>query len=580
LKEFVTFLRPAALATKMFVIVERTMETSKAADPTPSKVPSSSAPTEKKSAPTEKKRKRPVKKKPKETPRTTTPPPMSTLVIDNGGHTLKYGWATSPPPPKRMPNITAKLQHQWIVLVGDELDRIQPNQLESTTRSTERGIITNLANQIQVWKRVLDHVSVVVPIKSEASEVFGWKVARTGSKATILPQSCAVLLLMPPHCPRSVLEQVMNVWFQEFQFAHVGFATSPVMAAIPLSVTTQYSCACVVDMGWSATHIVPTNRQSPLKDAIRRMPLGGRHLIQLWKYYMSYRQWNLMDQEFLLEAAQRELGFFSLQFDEDLKLARRLPLGKRPYDREFVLPDYSTTHHGVVRLPAALQQQVPEETKEETATEKNAENVKEDEVGGDEEEGSDNDNNTDAQDEEEDSDDDESDEVKRRRILRQRQEQERRRQELDEEHQVLMVSVERFAIPEVLFRPTDAGWAPNLAGLPEAIVASISSCPRQYQAAMYQSIRVVGGLCLIPNLQARLERELQCLAPCQYEVNVKVMDDAPIDQAWLGGKQWVQRKPHSEWSIGIDEWEEASRKDSRKLKPWHRLLAENGGAMV
>jgi actin-related protein 6 len=552
------------------------METSKAADPTPSKVPSAFT-----LAPSEKKRKRSAKKKPKESPYTTTPPPTSILIIDNGGHTIKYGWAVSPSPPKRMSNITAKLQHQWTVLVGDELDRIQPNQLESTARSTERGIITNLANQIQVWKRVLDHVGVVVPIKGEASEAFGWKVTRTGSKATIVPQSCAVLLLMAPHCPRSVLEQVINVWFQEFHFAHVGFATSPVMAAIPLSVTTQYSCVCVVDMGWSATHIVPTYRQAPLNAAIRRMPLGERHLIQLWKYYTSYRQWNLMDQEFLLEAAQRELGFFSLQFGEDLKLARRLPLGKRPYDREFVLPDYSKTHQGVVRLPAALQQQTTEDAKEETATENDADNSKEgedaDEVDYDELEGSDDDKNNDAQDE--DSDDDECDEAKRRRILRQRQQQERRLQELEEEHQVLLVSVERFTIPEVLFRPTDAGLSPNLAGLPEAIVASISACPREYQAAMYQSIRVVGGLCLLPNLLARLERELRCLAPCQYEVNVKIMDDAPIDQAWLGGKQWVQRKPHSVWSIGIDEWE-ASKKDSRKPMAWHRLLAENGGAMV
>lgn len=550
------------------------METAKAADPTPSEVPSSLVPTDKK-------QKRSVKKNSEETPRTTTPPPMSILIIDNGGHTLKYGWSTSPCPPKRMPNITARLHHQWNVLVGDELDRVQPNQLESTTRSTERGVITNLANQIQVWKRVLDHIGVVVPTKSEASEAFGWKVvARTNNKATIVPQSCAVLLLMPPHCPRSVLEQVMNVWFQEFHFAHVGFAMSPVMASIPLSVTTQYSCACIVDMGWSATHIVPTYHQSPLKDAIRRIPLGGRHLIQLWKYFTSYRQWNLMDQEYLLEAVQRELGFFSLQFEQDLKLARRLPLGKRPYDREFVLPDYSTMHHGVVRLPEALKQQAVEETKEQTATEEDSEDGKgEEEEEEDMDENSDNNKMTDVQDEDDDSEDDESDEVKRRRIIRQRQEQERRREELESEKQVLMVSVERFTIPEVLFRPTDAGLASNLAGLPEAIVASISACPRQYQAAMYQSIRVVGGLSLIPNLQTRLERELRCLAPCQYEVNVKVIDNAPIDQAWLGGKQWVQRKPYSEWSISFDEWE-ASRKDSRKSKAWRRLLAENGGAMV
>jgi actin-related protein 6 len=130
----------------------------------------------------------------------------------------------------------------------------------------------------------------------------------------------------------------------------------------------------------------------------------------------------------------------------------------------------------------------------------------------------------------------------------------------------------------VLFRPTDAGLAANLAGLPQAIVSSISACPRQYQAAMYQSIRVVGGLAQLSNLQERLERELRCLAPCQYEVRVEVVD-APVDQAWLGAKKWVQQRSYSEWSIRMDEWE-ASRKEPRKPKTWHRLLADNGGAVV
>ena len=186
------------------------------------------------------------------------------------------------------------------------------------------------------------------------------------------------------------------------------------------------------------------------------------------------------------------------------------------------------------------------------------------------------DGNEDDDDDEE--EEEESDETKRRRILRQRQEEERRRQELEAERQVLMVSVERFTIPEVLFRPTDAGLAATLCGLPQAIVASISSCPREYHAIMYQSIRIVGGLAQLTNLQARLERELRSLAPCQYEVRVQVAD-SPVEQAWLGAKKLVEQKPHDEWSIRMDEWE-ASRKGAKKVKALHRLLAENGGAVV
>ena len=539
----------------------------------------------------EKKRKRTVKRKSKtaETststiapPPNATQPPTSVLIIDNGGHTLKYGWSISSKP-KMMPNITAKLLHQWTVLVGDEIEKVQPNQLESTTRSTERGVITNFANQIQVWKRLLDDVGVIVPTTTEAAQVFGWKVARSaasqGGAATILPQSCAVLLLVPPLCPRTVLEQCMNIWFQEFQFGHVGFAISPVMAA------ASETASCVVDLGWSATNIVPTYRQAPISPrCIRRVPLGGRHLIQLWKYYVSYRQWNLMDQEFLLEAVQEELGFLSMDFDNDLNLARRIPLGRRPFDREFVLPDYLTTYEGFVRLPPALRQHQAEEAKDEQVpeTEGNVQDEPIKEEPEKEERNSDEENeeNKDDNDEgtEDEDDDEESDEAKRRRIVRQRQEEERRRQEMEAEHQVLMVSVERFTIPEVLFRPTDAGLAADLAGLPQAIVASISACPRHYQAIMYQSIRLVGGLSQLSNLQERLERELRCLAPCQYEVCVRVVD-SPTEQAWLGAKQWIQQKLYNEWSIRIDEWE-TSRKDLRNPKAWHRLLADNGGAVV
>lgn len=530
--------------------------------PVPSQVPS---------MPPEKKRKRTSSVNASINPSSVASPVKATLVIDNGGHTLKYGWSNDSSP-KTMPNITAKLLHQWTVLVGDELDKVQPNQTETTTRSTERGIITNFANQIQVWKRVLDDMGIVIPLTSEAANVFGWKVAASKSSVaapTILPQSCAVLLLVPPHCPRTVLETCASIWFQEFQFGRVGFAVSPVMAA------NNHTASCIVDMGWSATHIVPVYRQLPLsKECIRRMPLGGRHLVQLYKYYVSYRQWNLMDQELLLEEIQRQVGFLSLDFEGDMLEARRTPLGRRPFDREFVLPDYSTTYKGFVRLPAALKQQqeaaaaaVHEEQEKSVMDEK-------DEAENDNEKNNENKDEND----EDDDDEEESDETKRQRIMRQRQEEERRRQELEAERQVLMVSVERFSIPEVLFRPTDAGLAASLCGLPQAIVASISSCPREYQAIMYQSIRIVGGLAQLTNLQARLQRELRSLAPCQYEVCVQVAD-SPVEQAWFGAKKFVEQKPYDEWSIRMDEWE-ASRKGSKIVKAWHRLLAENGGAVV
>ena len=233
----------------------------------------------------------------------TAPAPANILIVDNGGDSLKYGWIHEEQP-RRLANVTARLKHQLTVLVGDETEQMaqrNPDQMYAVTRSTERGIVTNLGNQVQVWKRMLDQLGVQVPLNSEASQTFGWKTTRkvtanTNKKTTTaaaiaepkIPTSAmGVLLLVPPHCPRVVLDQMIYVWMEDFGVSHVGVATSQVCAATP---HPDFQSGCVVDLGWSATHIVPTFRGAviapeshPDKDSnsealaptVRRIPLGG-----------------------------------------------------------------------------------------------------------------------------------------------------------------------------------------------------------------------------------------------------------------------------------------------------------------
>jgi actin-related protein len=609
--------------------------------------------------------------------RPDAPSPTSTLIIDNGGDTLKYGWIQEAAP-RQLPNVTARLKHQWTVLVGDELQKVQnPNQMHSVTRSTERGIITNLGNQVQVWKRLLDILGIAVPQNSEASQAFSWKVG--GARATKvanttaeqkpenkIPASlCAVLILLPPHCPRIILDQVMYVWLEDFGVSHVGFATSPVCATTPHA---DFECGCVVDMGWSATHIVPFFRGRVINSpkvtpastpapvpgssskthedddhpgqteptapapapapavvnnptALSRLPLGGRHLVNIWKYYTSYRQWNLMDQEWILRDVFQQLAFVSLEFGKDMALARRLAQGRRPYDRNFVLPNYQKTFQGHVEIPESLkrQQEADQEAEEEEDEDfddnrddedddddsddddMEVEVVAEDNLNLDEVDNNDDEAKSKEKDKEgaekekkkpsrkakkeseeaDDDDDDDSDdeeglskEALRERIIRQKREEERRRREQEEEEQVLNVSVERFTIPEVLFHPSDAGLPIEMAGLHQAIAQSIKACPRHFQPALYRSIQLTGGLSQLPNLQERLQRELRALVPGQFEVQVS-RAEAPIQQAWLGARDWVRKTPYAQWSVSRDEWEA-----SQKRKAWMRLLSSQGGVLV
>jgi actin-related protein 6 len=518
-----------------------------------------------------------------------TPPPSKVLLIDNGGDALKFGIVGENSSPGSIPNLTAQLKHQFTTLVGDETLSVQPNQLLTITRPMERGCITNLGCQVQVWKRVLEKLRVQVPLTTEAAEAFGWKVSRGTVKQTPIhfPQNMAVVIMLSPLCPRSIMEQIFHVWFHDFGFSHVGLLTTPAFGAVP----TPTKCCCVVDLGWSACQVVPMYKDKILAQNIRRLPIGGRHMIGLWKYYCSYRQWNLMDADFLLQDAHHQLAYVSLDIASELKMAQRTFLGRRPFDREFVLPDYQTTHKGFARLTPQLRRIQDEKIggSLDVDEEENVKDNQDDSQNGQEQQEEDGDGiedekkSSDDEDEDDKEDldsDEETDEQRRQRLLKQKEEEERRQREIEAQHQTLLVSVERFTIPEVLFRPSDAGFAPDIAGLPQVIVAAIEACPRIYQSALYESIRLVGGGCKLENLEERLQRELRALAPTQYKVKMEVPSD-PIKECWINASMWIKEIPYGVWSINKDEYESGGRsKDPLKEKVWHRLLGEEGSARL
>ncbi len=567
----------------------------------------------------------------------TTRPTTRTLIIDNGGDTLKYGWITDLEP-RVLPNISARLMHQFTTLVGDELDHAvqNPKSLIAHTRSMERGIITNLENQTRVWKRMLDLLGILMPLKTDAAQCLGWNimasrqpkggrkmVANTAASVTILPppptipaHTVAIILLLPPHFPRVVLDQIFHIWFEDFGVGHVGLGISSVCASFAQIQSMPWKTSCTVDMGWSQTLVIPTFQDRLIKpSAVRRLPLGGRHMINMLKYYMSYRQYNLMDQTQLMRQVFETLSYCSLDIKEDMDLARQKPLGRRRYDRDFVLPDYHRTYQGEIRIPLPLQRDLEREAKKQQQEEADQncqeedddEEEDEDFEADEDEEMDDNDSvdedamreqnssykhtkdvkqkqrksekkegNSDDRDSNSDDGDDEEEtlEQKRKRILQQRANEQRRRAEQEEEEQILLVSVERFAIPEVLFRPQDAGLQSDLVGLAHAIVQSVQACPIPYRPALYQTIYLVGGLSSLQNLKPRLELELRCLMPSDYKMNVFIAE-SPITRAWFGAKALFKQEPYPNWSISRREWDDVS-----KRKAYAKLMFENGGLYV
>ncbi|XP_058961262.1 actin-related protein 6-like [Pocillopora verrucosa] len=101
-----------------------------------------------------------------------------------------------------------------------------------------------------------------------------------------------------------------------------------------------------------------------------------------------------------------------------------------------------------------------------------------------------------------------------------------------ENEQILRMNNERFAVPELLFHPSDIGIQEM--GIPEAIIHSIEQLPVEMQPHCYMNILLTGGCSLFPGMKERVFSEVRSLAP--YDVDVAVhCPSRPVTHAWEGG---------------------------------------------
>lgn len=316
--------------------------------------------------------------------------------------------------------------------------------------------------------------------------------------------------------------------------------------------------------------------------AIRRINVGGKLLTNILKEMISYRQWNMMDEFYNINDAKEALCYLSTEFENELKYAREESrTGCRVFDREFVLPDYVQSFHGSVRLPLRLQTIINEEKKMATeslqieAALKDESNVNNDsccdtllsssvENKGGISQNSNPDKGSIEGIEDNDSED-ETEEQTRQRIMAQREEEKRRKEMEEEEKQALLMSVERFTVPEILFRPSDIEM--TQLGLCEAIVQSIEACDPIYRAAMYHNIVLTGGNMNIPNFKQRVEIELRSIAPIQYKIRIHLPKD-PVTFAFEGAQDIIQSDG---FVCGMDraEWEISKQSGKASSAIWN-----------
>ncbi|XP_058045857.1 actin-related protein 6 isoform X2 [Ahaetulla prasina] len=119
--------------------------------------------------------------------------------------------------------------------------------------------------------------------------------------------------------------------------------------------------------------------------------------------------------------------------------------------------------------------------------------------------------------------------------------------------QILRLTNERFAVPEILFHPSDIGIQEM--GIPEAIVYSIQNLPEEMQPHFFKNIVLTGGNSLFPGFRDRVYSEVRCLTPTDYEVSV-VLPENSITYSWEGGKLISENDDFEDMVVTREDYEE------------------------
>jgi actin-related protein len=214
-------------------------------------------------------------------------------------------------------NCTARPPHQIAVLAGDEIHRMKNLGQLSYQYPLERGMMVDGSTMMAVWSRVLTVCAVNVGNGGGKRSGAVQQPVMTNR----MPSQITVILLEPPLVPSVISEGVDRILFRELGVGRVVKVLGGCMAAVrylnqvaagcndsdvQVDSNSQESredqwtndgtkCCCVVDSGYSFTHVIPTqngaavvSKFTPLEDDVHCfINILPRSSTQMYLYFFQ-----------------------------------------------------------------------------------------------------------------------------------------------------------------------------------------------------------------------------------------------------------------------------------------------------
>ncbi|TCD68340.1 Actin- protein 6 [Steccherinum ochraceum] len=249
----------------------------------------------------------------------------------NGASTIKLGVLGIDKSPRIIPNGVFRSRGDKTTYVGKQL--YDCNNFASLHHRLpfEKGYLVDWDIQKAVWD----------------SLIYGGELGVDPGDAS--------LLITEPYFDLPKLQDI----YDQFVFEEYGFkayhrctpaSMMPYGDLFRLRGHPAPECMLIVDSGFSFTHVVPILSGSVVWDAVKRIDVGGKLLTNHLKELVSFRQWDMMDETYIINDVKEACCYASQEFEQDLE-ACKIDARANPIVQEYILPDFSVPRPGHVRQP-------------------------------------------------------------------------------------------------------------------------------------------------------------------------------------------------------------------------------------
>lgn len=260
------------------------------------------------------------------------------LVLDNGSYHIKIGYASdsADAAPYKVPNCITHGRNKRSY-VGSQFSTCNDFSGLMFQRPHEKGQLVDWRLEYAIWNYTF----------------FGYD-----SSIQVDPTDTALILTETPLTLPAVSANTDQMIFEEYGFQEYYRCTPG--SLIPwnniakdlyhsegtTSSTPLAECALVVDCGFNSTNVLPTILGEVYWPAVQQLSVGGRMLTNYLRETVSFQQFNMMEETYLINSIKEATCFLSSNFEADLekcmsykKAGNRAKRHGNPFLISYALPE-------------------------------------------------------------------------------------------------------------------------------------------------------------------------------------------------------------------------------------------------